>query len=585
MRKIILLAAFIQFFISCTNDDFLELTPTTQVGEGEEFWNNESGLETYSNSFYGYIDRNEITGDFTSDNAEHRTNPPSLRRKDYVLPTSLGSGGWNWSQLRNINYFIEKTQGANVQEDTKQEYIALAKFFRAWFYFKKVKAFGDVPWYSEALSTSDEEKLYKPRDSRITVMDSVVADLDYAIDYLPENQFKNRISKWTALALKSRISLYEGTWRKYHTEAALPSAEKFLRESLAASTELLEDGPYSLYTTGNPEVDYFNLFQPKDAFTEEVILARSSDTQTFYYTPLFTSTSNGNYGATKSFISSYLMKDGTSLYQEYSDENTRETMPYHQEFKDRDPRLAQTILSPGYIRVGTTEQTTTDFAQNSTGYAIIKRVGPPIEDQGGGYRDVIIIRFAEILLNYAEASAELGALTQSDLDRSVNLIRERSGIPPLNLNAPVDPTQQELYPNVSSNMILEVRRERRIELAFEGFRTDDLERWKAGHLFRAPYEGIYIKGLRTYIDLDNDGNDDLYVYPTDGSAPENQISGVQYFRLPSVSALSQGDKGRIIPFSQPLPTFEDWEYLSPLPLEELTLNPELTQNPEWDKQQ
>ena len=566
-------------FFSC-NNDFLELTPTTRLGETEEFWQNESSLETYSNSFYNYIDRGYITGDFSSDNSEHIGNPPAIRRGVYTVPTSLGSGGWNWTQLRNINYFLEKVGEAELDPAVKAKNIALAKFFRSWFYFNQVRQFGDVPWYSEVLGT-DNEELYKPRDSRVLVMDSIVNDLDYAIQYLPETTFRNRISKWTALALKSRICLYEGTWRKYHADANLSGAEPLLEAAAEAAKAIIDAEVYSIHSTGDFRNDYFDLFQPKDAYTDEVILARSSDTQTFYYTPLFTSTSNGNYGATRDLVASYLMQDGKSFQESYP-EARRDTMAYFNEFKNRDPRLMQTLVYPGYVRVGTNEESLSDFAQNATGYMIHKRVGPPIEDQGGGYRDVIMIRFAEVLLNYAEAKAELGTITQGDLDLTINKIRDRVNLPHLSISATVDTFLDNMYKNTSDPMVLEVRRERRVELAFEGFRNDDLKRWKEGQLFRSQYEGIYINGLNEYIDLDEDANPDLMVYRNDQNPPSTQIPGVQYFRMSDVNNLSGETSGRIIPFARQLPEFQDWEYLNPIPTEELTLNPQLEQTPGWD---
>ena len=368
--------------ISC-NDDYLELKPKTKIGESLEFFESESGLETFTNSFYGYIDHGKITEDFESDNCERFTTLPTIRSADYDVPTALGSGGWSWSQLRNINYFIQNSNEADIDENIKNQYLAVAKFFRAWFYFEKVSDFGDVPWYSEILKTDDEELLYKTRDSRVLVMDSVLNDLNFAIQYLPQTKYKNRASKWTALALKSRICLYEGTWRKYHNYANLPNAEEFLNECIDASKKLMDAEIYSLYSTGSPNEDYFNLFQPKNVNTSEVILARSwIEGSGMYYTPLFTSTSNGNYGATRSIISSYSMDNGVSFQENYPSSEKRDTMSYYNEFQNRDPRLSQTITYPGYVRVGTTSKSVSDFAANRTGYQIIKRVGTPAEDQG-----------------------------------------------------------------------------------------------------------------------------------------------------------------------------------------------------------
>lgn len=578
MKQILFISIISLLLLSSCNDDFLELPPTTKLGESIEFFKTKTALETYTNSFYNYFDRSEILNDFYSDNCEHIGSPPPIRRGVYTIPTALGSGGWSWTQLRNINYFLDMCSKSKLSSDDKNPYIALARFFRAKFYFEKVKTFGDVPWYSRPLNTNDDE-LYKARDTRTMVMDSLLADLDFAIDYLPVAKSKNKITKWTALALKSRICLYEGTWRKYHTEVSLTKVNDLLSDCVDASKQIMDAGVYTLYSTGNPNRDYFELFQPTNAYTEEVILARSAaEGNYFYYTPNFTSTSNGNYGATYSLVSSYLMKNGQAVNPDLPD-----TTYYFDEFQNKDPRLAQSILYPGYIRVGTTTKAVTDFAENRTGYQIIKRVGPPIEDQGGDTRDAIMFRYAEVLLNYAEAKAELGSITQEDIDQSINLIRSRVALPPLTLPVAVDDVLDAMYLNTSDPIILEIRRERRNELAFEGFRRDDIKRWAEGHLFRSKQEGIYITGIHKFIDLDNDGNPDLYVLLSTETVPSNKVPGVQYFKLSDVNGLSNGTKGRIIPFNSTLPAFQNWEYLSPIPTEELTLNPKLEQNPGWDE--
>jgi hypothetical protein len=578
MKNILFILILSLLLWSC-NDQYLELPPTTKLGESLDFFQTKNGLETFTNSFYGYVDQQVLLDDFNSDNCEHIGNPPAIRRGVYTVPTALGSGNWSWTQLRNINYFIKMSAQATISSDVKNPYIAVAKFFRARFYFEKIKLFGDVPWYSGPLNTSDEEALYKSRDPRTMVMDSILNDLNYAIQYLPVTKAKNKLSKWTALALKSRVCLYEGTWRKYHKEVSLPKSTELLNLCVDASEQIMDAGVYSVFSSGNKNGDYFELFQPKNAHTEEVILAKSfADGSYFYYSPMFTSTSNGNYGATNSLVSSYLLTNGKPV-----NPNLADTASYFTEFQNRDPRLAQSILYPGYIRVGNTAKAVTDFAENRTGYQIIKRVGPPIEDQGGDTRDAIIFRYGEVLLNYAEALAELGSLTQNDLNKTINLLRGRVGIPALTLPVTLDNAMAKLYQNTSDPIILEVRRERRIELAFEGFRREDLQRWKEGQIFRSQQVGIYISGIHNLIDLDNDGKPDLYVLLSTETAPTNKIPGVQYFKLSNVNGLTNGTKGRIIQFISVLPTFKDWEYLNPIPKEELTLNPKLVQNPEWDK--
>lgn len=573
------------FLISC-NDDYLELKPTTQIGESKEFIGSESGMKAFTNYFYNYIDHGKIIDDHNSDNCGTSATLPTIRSADYDVPTSLGSGGWSWSRLRNINYFIEKCNETDTDTDIKNQYLAVAKFFRAWFYFKKVRDFGDVPWYSKPLNTDDEKLLYKPRDSRVLVMENVLNDIDFAIQYLPQTKYRNKVSKWTALALKSRICLYEGTWRRYHNYANLPNAENFLNECINASKELMNAEVYGLYSTGSPNEDYFNLFQPRFVSTDEVILAKSwKEGSGFYYTPRYTGTSHGNFSATRSVISSYSMADGESFQERYPDKEQRDTMSYFDEFQNRDPRLSQTIVYPGYIRVGTSSIAVNNFSQNRTGYQIIKRVGTPAEDQGGDPRDNIIIRYPEVLLNYAEAKAELGNLSQNDIDITLNLIRDRVGLPKLTLPVEDNPVLNSEYNNISDPIILEVRRERRVELAFEGFRKDDLIRWGEGHRFREQYTGIYISGIHELIDLDKDGDPDLYILDTEEDIPEERISGVQYVRLSSSGGLTNGTSGRLCPnLHRSLPEFQNWEYLNPIPREELTINPNLEQNPGWESQ-
>ena len=579
MKQIIVLVLLVGTLSAC-KDNYLERLPESQVGESQDFFNTESGLAIYSNSFYNNIDYGSITADGNSDNMEAAVTPANIRYANYTLPTALGSGGWHWNQLRNINYFIERCNASTVESQIRNEYTALAKFFRAKFYFEKVQSFGDVPWYSSPLNTNDEAALYKGRDPRVMVMDSVLNDLDFAIAHLPETKSKNRISKYTALAYKSRICLYEGTWRKYH--AGLEGADRFLNEAASAAKTLMDKNVYRLYSTGNSEIDFRNLFQATSVNTDEVILAYSFAPGKFHaYTAFFTVASRGTSGATRSLISDFGMDDGRSFHEAYPDASVRDRMSYLQEMQERDPRLKQSIVHPGYVRAGTNIVSSHgDFVQNRTGYQITKRVGAPSEDDAGDSRDVIMLRYAEVLLNYAEARAELGQLNQEDLDLTINQLRSRVGLPARAYPLKTDEIQLGRYRGTADPNILEVRRERRIELAFEGFRTNDLKRWAEGHLFRSTYEGIHIEGLNKPIDMNGDGSFDVYFYK--GQAPADRINNVLYVELQGQNGLSEGDKGRIIPYNLETPPFQVWEYLNPIPAEELVVNTKLVQNPGWD---
>jgi hypothetical protein len=224
-----------------------------------------------------------------------------------------------------------------------------------------------------------------------------------------------------------------------------------------------------------------------------------------------------------------------------------------------------------------------DFAASITGYQYIKYIQPAEFDQGNCVNDMPIFRYAEVLLNFAEAKAERGTLTQSDIDRSIKHLRDRVAMPNLLLaaaNANPDPYLAEQYANVNGankGIILEIRRERRIELVREGHRYYDLIRWKEGQLLTRLMYGMYFPGVGTY-DIDHDGAIDLEIY--EGTRPTTP--GRQYIRVGEVEFENGVNGGQII--TNPTVS-KEWDesrdYLYPIPTQERLLNPSLTQNPGW----
>ncbi|GAA4778189.1 hypothetical protein GCM10023231_00870 [Olivibacter ginsenosidimutans] len=197
--------------------------------------------------------------------------------------------------------------------------------------------------------------------------------------------------------------------------------------------------------------------------------------------------------------------------------------------------------------------------------------------------DMPIFRYAEVLLNYAEAKAELGTLSQADIDISIKLLRDRVEMPNLNFQeakAKPDPYLAKDYTNVSGDnkgIILEIRRERRIELVMESFRWDDILRWKAGQLVTRQFKGMYFPGTGKF-DLDGDGKDDIWIY--EGTKPT--APGLQILKLGSEILLENGKSGNVIVNPNINKVFdESRDYLYPLPVQELELNPNLEQNPNW----
>lgn len=557
--------------------DFLDRQPESDISP-DAFFRTEKDLELYTNSFYSVLPSAEGVYNEDDDNVVKQSLTDEITGKR-IIPVS--GGGWDWGELRKINYFLAH-YNRTVPEDKAQQYAGIARFFRAWFYFEKVKRFGDVPWYAQVIEEGDEEALVKPRDPRTLVMDSVMADIDYAIATLPSTKSVERVNKWTALALKSRIALFEGTFRKYHTEFALPDQEHFLEEAAKAAQELITEGPYTVYQS-TPEQAYLELFAAVNSDETEVILTRrySDALQIWHNVNYYTITSSyGRPGLEKQLVNSYLMKDGTR----FTDRPGYETMQFYEEVQNRDPRLSQTIRTPGYRRIGGASEELPQFGATMTGYQVIKFVGDVKYDSfDRSENDMPIFRLGEVLLNYAEAKAELGLITQADLDLSVNKLRDRVDMPHLQLgeaNGLPDPYLVAQYTQVQSGnqgVILEIRRERRIELVMESFRWDDLMRWKEGHLLTRQFKGMYFSGLGTY-DLNGDGQNDMEIYT--GTKPNGNM---QFLRLGSDISLESANGGLVVVNPQIGKTFdENKHYLYPIPIQERQLNPNLTQNPGWD---
>src|SRR5690606_21144262 len=446
---------------------YLDRQPEANISP-ETYFRTEKDLELYTNSFYDALPSAEGVYNEAVDNIVKNALSEDLTGLRQV---PVSGGGWSWSQLRNINYFLEN-YNKTVPEAQAAKHAATARFFRAYFYFDKVKRFGDVPWYSKSLNTNDEEELIKPRDSRVLVVDSIMADLNYAIEHLPTAKSDEKVTKWTALALKSRVALFEGTFRKYHKNLNLPKSNELLSEAAAAAKTLMDSKQYSLYK-GNGSDGYGLLFSSVNSIPEEVILSRKFSTalQIFHNVNYYTITASyGKPGLEKELVNTYLMKDGSR----FTDKSNYATLSFLEEIQDRDPRLSQTIRTPGYKRIGGASPIAPNFGHTVTGYHVIKFVGDVKYDSYNiSENDMPIFRFAEVLLNYAEAKAELGEITQADIDISIKLLRDRVGMPNLTLataNSSPDPYLKNQYKNVSgtnSGAILEIRRERRIELVME----------------------------------------------------------------------------------------------------------------------
>lgn len=554
--------------ISCNLDRIPEDTMSP-----ETFFSSESELELWTNYFYNQFDNAEsLTGLNADDNIDNALGDLMMGQR-----SPFDENGWSWSMLRSINYYLQNSSNCD-DEEVRKSYDGVAYFFRAYFYFNKVRRYGDVPWYNQVLTSADAELLFQPRDDRALVMDSVISDLDKAIEMLPTTKSAERVTKWTALALKSRVALYEGTFRKYH---GLSNSEKYLNHAVDASADFIQSNQYSIYNTGSEPYRFlFNDAAKSRNLTSEVILWKVHSTAANLMNGIQFNIANSRQAFTRRFVNHYLMADGTR----YSDQDGWETKIFTEEVSNRDPRLAQTILTPGYIQTGETTPTV-NLMNSHTGYQPIKFVAEEAYDGANkGVINFAYFRSAEVLLNYAEAKAELGTITQNDLDISINKLRTRAGMPSLSLaaaNGSIDPLMVAYYPSVTTSahtgVILEIRRERTIELAMEGFRQWDLLRWKEGAAFADNFEGIYFPGLGEY-DMDGDGTSDLLIYEDSAGS-----FGGKKMKLNADIFLSNGTSGFVTALiEQKMDWNEGRDYLWPIPASERVLTGgKLTQNPGW----
>lgn len=585
MKRIVHIAisAGIFFSLSSCQKDYLDRPPKDRV-DADFFFNTAKDLEVATNDFYTML---PTTGVYTDDAASDNIVPliaAERIRGSRIVPTRRGSGGWSWGRLRDINFFLENYHKCS-DEAARAKYSGIARFFRAYFYSEKVKNFGDVPWYNKVLKADDPD-LYKARDPRQLVMDSVMADIDYAIANIPAEKELNRITKYTALLLKARIALFEGTFRKYH---GLGDYERFLEEAAAAAKELMDSGAYTLFTAGGKDKAYRDLFARNNQDAVETILAadfeQGIESHNLGY--LMTSPTQGAWGITKDLINSYLMTDGTP----FTDKPNYQTIEYYPEMQNRDPRLTQTTAGPDFTVKGQSAPEPVDLSITTTGYRVIKAL--PSKDQwSSSYFDIIVFRYAEALLIYAEAKAELGTINQNDLDISINKLRDRVSMPHLQLiaaNADPDPYQESLYPNVdqgpNKGVILEIRRERRIEMFNEGLRWDDLMRWKEGNKIEQPMVGIYFSGTGAH-DFDNDGDADVFLHQGNASGAPASVTSLinineRQLRNP-ITGETGTTSGNLDPFPLRGSFDESKDYFYPIPLEDLNLNKNLDQNPNWE---
>ena len=545
---------------SC-NDSFLDRMPHDQLTDAN-FWPTDqhlrSATHTFTNSLAGkeWLNRTEIAGDSApwAVSTAWRNIGGGYFSSDISQINSVWYAAY--SGIGKTNYFLNNyNRATGVKEEVRERYAAEAYFYRAYNYWILTSFFGDVPLITDELNVESPD-VYRGRDKRADVIDRITKDLEDHYKALPEyiaagSADFGHVSQTAALALLSRIYLYN---------------ERYA-DAVSACERAMNSKYYKLYNTGNPESDYIDLFTYKGrasrnsenhetilAFIYNYDLGETSKTSHNLSRECWVPNDYARFVPTASMIECYLTKDG-QIWDPDS------ATSYEDVFKDRDPRMTQSILTPGTKWEGgasgdklNTDKTVFTYPKfdNSkngcmtyTGYYMRKYVEPEtVKFVGHDDNDIIFIRYAEVLLNYAEAKEQLGTLTQTDLDKSINLLRDRVGM-----------VHMTLTPPAGSDIRTEIRRERRVELFFEGQRYFDIIRWKQGELLGKPLLGVrkdYLDQSRLKISLSN--------------LKWKSVNGKDYLILEANRTFDAGKN-----------------YLLPIPFAQMQMNPNLApNNPGWN---
>lgn len=578
-----LLLATAVSFSSC--DDFLTRDPQDTVTDVPSFWNNEENLRTSFLDYYTYFfpgyrstwqraDNFAETNvaDWTDDNAQEEA---TLFTK--VAPTT-DADNWNFKKIRNMNLLLSRIQSSTLGEEAKNHWSGVARLFRAMEYAKLVQKFGDVPYYDAVVGSTDNEQLYRARDPRTTVMDKVNEDLAFACANIRVNDGTKglTVNRAVAQGFASRIMLFEGTWQKYHANNTAKAAE-YLKAAKDYAAALMQTNAYSIAPS------YKSLTTSEDlAGNPEIIMYRSYVENVVMHSLMsFQNTEMEKSSPSRSFVDAFLTKNGLPIHQ--AGNTDYKGKEYAKEILNRDPRLADNIDEESGLRLNGVAA-----VYAASGYYANRYVNKDLINKPGGMSntnttDAPVMKLNEVMLNYIEAAAELAdlgqyTLTQADFDKTINAIRDRQStkMPHVTLAGNAlkvngveinDPDRDATVKPI----LWEIRRERRVELAYEGVRFNDLRRW----------------GKLEYADMTKNKKLNMGAWINKADYPENAEALAKITLCDENGKIVTGNEGYIMPITEvaKMRVMADKDYLYPIPVDQITMYEthgfKLTQNPGW----
>lgn len=578
-----LLLATAVSFSSC--DDFLTRDPQDTVTDVPSFWNNEENLRTSFLDYYTYFfpgyrsswsraDNFAETNvaDWTDDNAQEEA---TLFTK--VAPTT-DAENWNFKKIRNMNLLLSRIQSSSLNDEAKNHWSGVARLFRAMEYAKLVQKFGDVPYYDAVVGSTDNEQLYRARDPRTTVMDKVNEDLAFACTNIRVNDGTKglTVNRAVAQGFASRIMLFEGTWQKYNANNTAKAAE-YLKAAKDYAAALMQTNAYSIAPS------YKSLTTSEDLVgNPEIIMYRSYVENVVMHSLMsFQNTEMEKSSPSRSFVDAFLTKNGLPIHQ--AGNTDYKGKEYAKEIQNRDPRLADNIDEESGLRLNGVAA-----VYAASGYYANRYVNKDLINKPGGMSstnttDAPVMKLNEVMLNYIEAAAELAdlgqyTLTQADFDKTINAIRDRQStqMPHVTLAGNAlkvngveinDPDRDATV----TPIIWEIRRERRVELAYEGVRFNDLRRW----------------GKLEYADMVKNKKLNMGAWINKADYPENAEALAKITLCDENGKIVTGNEGYIMPITEvaKMRVMADKDYLYPIPVDQITMYEthgfKLTQNPGW----
>ncbi len=573
-------------FSSC--DDMLDMTPETDPSDAV-IWNSAEAFEKGVNQFYTFLpyflDKDYLRGirdkDLMSDLCLNKDSENSYSNSTYTPGETDKIYDEYFKNLRAINYYFknEAQYGAGLNI---ARYTAEAHFFRAYTSFRMFKEYGPLPIVKSVMDVSSPE-LYGPRASRNDFADFIIADLEEAIGSgalplqkdIEGGDSDGRITLGAAQALLAEVCLFEGTWQRYHYSDDT-RATALLNKAAEYAKKVMDDTSYHLFYNEELGVESYKYMfslesthqcNPanvlKDANKEYIFRNRFDEN-------VRQPNQNVVHGAkwsnvTRKFVEMFLDLKGQATRPDYE-------TSLNSYYKDRDPRLSTLSVAIGDLNWNNANAS--NFQRNEADSALAVVVGwngpgfyvkkwsteRGMDANQSGF-DCPIIRLAEVYLIYAEAKCELGGgnISDGDLNISLNLLRDRVHMPHLT-NATVPE---------GSTLLEEIRKERTRELYLEGFRFDDLRRWKTAEKEMSEnLEGVYI------------GEGSAFARDWSFVSPYNAKQAYNYTATSNTNYDKSAD-GYIVREAASRRTFTEKNYLLPLPTKQLELNPALEQNPGW----